>query len=218
MKVHPPRSIDSWREFLVEIAIIVIGVALALGAEELLSDYHAGKEVAVVQESLNDELADSLFASLERINHAQCQQRTIERLDSLVHGPASEPIGDIQPGPVRLWGSAAWEAAVASGIVEEMEHDERRAYAQLFGVVRTMKDWNTRERELWAVVRAYSRTPPSTPEARHRLAEAVSQLRSLTSIMALAAKQFVDTARPLKLQLTPADLAELREPVRCAAS
>ena len=217
MKVHPPRSIDSWREFLIEIAIIVIGVALALGAEELLSDYHAGKEVAVVQESLNDELADSQYAALERIKHADCQAQTVERLDTFAHGAGGEAIGEIPAAPVRLWGSAAWDAAVASGIVEEMEHDERRAYAQLFSVVRTMKEWNTRERELWAVVRAYSRTPPSTAEARHRLAEAVSQLRSLTSLMALAAKQFVDVARPLKLQLPPADLAELREPVRCAA-
>lgn len=216
MKVHPPRAIDSWREFLVEILIIVIGVALALAAEEALSDYHAGKEVAVVQESLNDELADSLFASLERINHADCQERFLDHLDTLAHRPGGQPLGDIPAAPVRLWGSAAWEAAVASGIVEEMEHDERHAYAVLFSIVRTMKDWNTRERELWATVRAYARTPPATPEARHRLAEAVSQLRSLTGIMALASRQFVETARPLDLKLSPADLAELREPVRCA--
>lgn len=218
MKVHPPRAIDSWREFLVEILIIVIGVALALGAEELMSDYHAGKEVAVVQESLNDELADSLFASLERISHAQCQSSIIDRLDSLAHGPGGAAIGDIPAAPVRLWGSAAWDAAVASGIVEEMEHDERHAYANLFSIVRTMKEWNTRERELWAIVRAYGRTPPATPEARHRLAEAVSQLRSLTSVMALASRQFIDTARPLQLELSPADSAELREPVRCPSA
>lgn len=217
MKVHPPRSIDSWREFLIEIAIIVIGVALALAAEEALSDYHTGKEVAVVQESLNDELADSQYAALERIKHADCQAQIVERLDSLAHGPGGGPIGDIPAAPVRLWGSAAWDAAIASGIVEEMEHDERHAYAVLFSVVRTMKEWNNRERELWAIVRSYARTPPANPEARHRFAEAVSQLRSLTSIMALAARQFVDTARPLKLELSPADAAELREPVRCAA-
>lgn len=217
MKVHPPRAIDSWREFLVEILIIVIGVALALAAEEAMSDYHSGKEVAVVQESLNDELADSLFASLERIKYADCQAQVVERLDSLAHGPGGEPVGDLPAAPVRLWGSAAWDAAVASGIVEEMEHDERHAYAVLFSIVRTMKDWNTRERELWAIVRSYARTPPASPEARHRLAEAVSQLRSLTSVMALASRQFVDTAKPLKLELSPADSAELREPVRCTA-
>ena len=218
MKVHPPKSVDSWREFLVEIAIIVIGVALALAAEEVVSNYHTDKEVAVVQESLNDELADSLFASLERIRHAPCEERALARLDAVAHQSGSGVIGELPTPPVRLWGSAAWDAAVASGIVEEMPHDERHAYSVLFNLVRTMKEWNGRERELWAVVRAYGRTAPATPDARHRLAEAVSQLRSLTGTMTEASRQFVGTARHLNLQLTTADLAELREPVSCAVA
>ena len=215
MKVHPPKAIDNWREFFVEIVIIVIGVALALAAEEALSNYHTNQEVAVVQDSLDDELADSLFASLERIKFADCQKRAVDRLDAVAHQTVSGPIGDVPASPVRLWGSAAWDAAVASGIVEEMSHDERHAYAVLFSIVRTMKDWNTRERELWAVVRAYERRPPATDDSRHRLAEALSQLRSLNGVMPLAALQFVDTAKPLRLRLAPADVAELREPLRC---
>lgn len=218
MKIHPPKAIDSWREFIVEIVIIVIGVALALAAEEALSNYHTNQEVAVVQDSLDDELADSLFASLERIKFADCQMRALDTLDAIAHQPGSGPVGDLPTSPMRLWGSAAWEAAVASGIVEEMEHDERHAYAVLFSVVRTMKDWNTRERELWAIVRTYGRRPPATDDSRHRLAEAVSQLRSLNGVMTLAARQFVATAKPLKLKLAPADVAELREPLRCQAA
>lgn len=214
---HLPKPPGSWREFLIEIAVIVLGVGVALGAEELLSDYHANKEVATVQVSLNDELADSLFASLERIKFANCQTRALDRLDGVAHQSGSQPIGVLPASPMRLWGSAAWDAAVASGIIEEMEHDERQAYAQLFSVVRTMKDWNTRERELWAIVRAYERRPPATDDARHRFAEAVSQLRSLNGVMTLAARQLVDTAKPLNLQLTPADIAELREPISCPA-
>jgi hypothetical protein len=212
---HLPKPPGNWREFLIEIAVIVIGVGLALGAEELVSDYHANKEVATVQESLNDELSDSLFASLERTKIADCQKRVLDRLDAVAHQAGSGPIGDIPASPMRLWGSAAWDAAVASGIVEEMPHDDRHAYAQLFSVVRTMKEWNTRERELWAIIRAYERRPPATDDSRHRFAEAVSQLRSLNGVMALAARQFVDTAKPLNLQLSPADVAELREPVAC---
>jgi len=216
VKVHPPKAIDSWREFAVEIVVIVIGVALALGAEEVVSSYHADQEVAVVQDSLNDELDDSLFAALERIKLADCSTRTLDRIEAFAHGSGGEAgMGDIPAMPMRLWGSAAWDAAVASGIVEEMEHDERRAYALLFSFVRTMKEWNTRERELWAVIRAYGRSAPATADARHRLAEAASQLRSLDSEMNAAARQFVETSKPLGLKLPAADAAELREPVTC---
>lgn len=218
MKVHPPRAIDSWREFLIEILIIVIGVALALAAEEALSDYHSNREVEVVQESLNDELADSLFAALERIRFADCQKQALDRLDAMAHQPGGATVSELPASPVRLWGSAAWDAAVASGIVEEMGHDQRHAYAVLFSLVRTMKEWNSRERELWAIAGAYARTPPASPEARHRLGEAVSQLRSLNGIMTLAARQFIDTARPLGLELSAVDSAELRAPLRCPSA
>ncbi len=218
MKVHPPKAVGNWREFFIEIAIIVIGIAIALGAEEMIGDYHSNKQVAVVQESLDEELADSLFAARERLKLADCQQTILDRLDSAAHssGGAAQ-LGEVPATPVRLWGSAAWDAAVASGIVEEMEHDERHDYATLFSIVRTLHEWNTRERELWAIVRAYGRTPPATADARHRLAEAVSQLRSLTGTATLASRQFVEIAGQLDLKLAPADLAELREPVRCPA-
>jgi hypothetical protein len=215
VKVHPPKAVDSWREFFIEIAIIVIGVALALAAEEMLSNYHTNKEVAVVEDSLNDELSDSLFASLETIRAADCNARVLDRVDGIVHGTGDLAVGDIPGSPVRLWGSAAWDAAVASGIVEEMEHDQRHAYAQLFSVVRALREWNTREREQWAIVKAYRQSRPATADARHRLAEAVSQLRSLNGIMTVASKQFVEIAKPLELKLTAADSAELREPARC---
>jgi hypothetical protein len=214
---HLPKPPGSWREFLIEVAVIVLGVGVALGAEELVSDYHANKEVAVVQQSLDEELDDSLFASLERIKYVDCQMRALGRLEAMARESGGQPVGGVPASPIRLWGSAAWEAAVASGIIEEMPHDERQAYAQLFSVVRTMKDWNTRERELWAIIRAYERRAPATDDSRYRFAEAVSQLRSLNGVMTLAARQFVDTAKPLNLRLLPADVAELREPVNCPA-
>ena len=47
------------------------------------------------------------------------------------------------------------------------------------------------------------------------LVEAVSQLRSLTGTMNLAAQQFVDQAKPLDIQLSPQDSAALRQPLQC---
>lgn len=213
---HNPKQVHGWREFLREILIIVIGVAIALAAGEAMDDWNWRQEVTTVKDSLNDELADTLFAARERIKIADCQRRTLDRLDQL----ASEARGTlvVSHSPVsrnRLWGSAAWDAAVASGTVAHMEHDERNAYATLFSFVRLFHELNLRQEELWAKIAAYRRPRPLTEESRARFVETVAELRALTGTMNRAAAQFVEAATPLDIQLTPEAQAALRQPLQC---
>lgn len=216
MEIHRPKSIDNWQEFFKEVGTIVIGVAIALAGEEAVNDLNWRHEVAVVQDSLNDELSDALFAAEERVKIADCQRRTLNRLDEL----ADESRGTlvIRNPPVRrvrLWGSAAWDAAVASGAVAHMDHEDRNAYALLFSFVRLFHDLNLRQEELWAKVDAYRRPRALTDDSRDRFVETVSQLQALTGTMNFAAQQFVEAAKPLDIRLTPEDAATLRQPLQC---
>jgi hypothetical protein len=210
------KAIHGWIDFLKEVGTIIIGVAIALAAGEAVDGYNWQREVGIVQDSLDDELSDSLFAAEERIKIADCQRRTLDRLDQI----ADESRGTlvIRNTPVsrnRVWGSAAWEAAVASGAVAHMHHDDRNDYAVLFSFVRLFADLNLRQEELWARIDAYRRPRPVTAESRDRFIEAVAQLRSLTGTMNLAAQQFVERARPLHIQLSPEAARELQGPLQC---
>ena len=40
MHFHLPKPLHGWREFAGEVGIIVIGVLIALGADQLLNDWH----------------------------------------------------------------------------------------------------------------------------------------------------------------------------------
>jgi hypothetical protein len=218
LEIHRPKKpIESWREFLVEVGIIVLGVVIALAAEEAVQHYNTRQEVAVVTDSLNDELSDALYSALERIKLDPCQQQSLARLDELADDDA--PVLDakaVPSPPLRLWSAAAWEAAVASGTIEDMPHDERNAYARLFSFVRSLGAWNERERQLWALVDTYDRPRPTTPDSRRRFAETVAQLRALNQQITLASKQFVDAARPLHLRLPSDEAAKIEAPTRCA--
>lgn len=216
MEVHNPKPIHNWSDFLKEVVTIVIGVVIALAAEEAVNSYNWKKEVAVVEDSLDDELEDSVFAAMERIKIADCQRRTLDRLDEM----ADENKGTlvIRNAPLRrnrVWGSAAWDAAVASGAVAHMRHDERNAYATLFSFIRLFRDLNLRSEDLWARVDAYRRPRVLTPAARDRFVETISELRSLTGTMNMAAPQFVERAKPLHIKLDPQDAATLRQPLQC---
>ena len=211
-----PKPIHGWGDFLKEVGTIVLGVAIALAAGELVDDYNWRQEVGIVKDSLDDELADALFAAQERVKIADCQRRTLDRLDELADRSRGTLM--IRSAPVarnRVWGSAAWDAAVASGAVAHMSHDERNAYARLFSFIRLFRDLNLRQQELWATITAYRRERPLTETSRERFIEAVSQLRSLTGTMNQAADQFVAAASPLGITLSPHAAAELREPLQC---
>lgn len=214
----PERSkpIASWRDFLKEVGTIVLGVAIALAAGEAVDAWNWHKEVGIVEDSLDDELADSLFAAQERIKIAECQRRTLDALDELADRSRDTLV--IRNTPVsrtRLWGSAAWDAAVASGAIAHMPHDTRNTYSTLFSFVRLFQALNIRQQELWATINAYRRPRPFTDTSRERFVETVAQLRSLTGTMNLAAQQFVDRARPLRIELDPGDAAKLDAALEC---
>jgi hypothetical protein len=216
VEIHRPGVVRNWREFLKEVGIIVLGVSVALAGEEIVNNYNWKEEVAVVEDSVDDELADALFSAMERVKITDCQRRTLDRLDQL----ADESRGTlvIRNAPlrrVRLWGSAAWDAAVASGTIAHMDHDKRNTYAALFSFLHLFRDLNMRQEELWAKIDAYRRPRVLTDESRNRFVEGISQLRALTGTMNLAAQQFIERARPLQLELSPEDAAELRKPLQC---
>jgi len=216
VEIHRPGVVRNWRELLKEVGIIVLGVSIALAGEEAVSYFNWKTEVSVVEDSVDDELSDALFSAMERDKIADCQKRTLDRLDQL----ADERTGTlvIRNAPVRrmrLWGSAAWDAAVASGAIAHMRHDKRNTYANLFSFLHLFRDLNIRQEELWARIDAYQHPRKLTDESRDRFVEAVSQLRALTGTMNLAAHQFIEQAKPLHLQLSPENAAALREPMRC---
>jgi len=210
------KAVRNWEDFLKEVGTIFIGVMIALVADQAVDAWNWRKEVAVAEDSLDDELAGSLFAAEERIKIAECQRRTLDALDDLAdrsHGTLL-----IRNTPVsrnRVWGSAAWDAAVASGTIAHMPHDTRNSYAELFSFVREFREMNLRQQELWASVSAYRRLRPFTDTSRDRFIETVSQLRSLTHSMNLGAQQFVEAAKPLQIKLDPRDAETLKAPLDC---
>lgn len=217
--VDPPdqkKDIRNWGDFMKEVGTIVLGVVIALAADEIVDNWNWQKEVSIVEDSLNDELSASLFAAQERIEITDCQRRTLDALDDLADKSHGTLV--LRNKPVsrnRVWASAAWDAAVASGAIAHMPHDTRNNYATLFSFVHLFQALNLRQQELWASINAYRRERPFTETSRDRFVENIAQLRSLTGTMNAAAQQFVDHAKPLGIQLDPNDVATLKEPLDC---
>ena len=72
MQFQLPRPLHGWREFLGEVGIIVIGVLIALGAEQLVSNWHWQGEVRDSDRRISDELGYDLVNAYERLAINDC--------------------------------------------------------------------------------------------------------------------------------------------------
>src|SRR3954469_21289967 len=58
MHFHLPKPLHGWRAFVGEVGIIVVGVLIALGAEQVVESIHEREDIAQLRGALRGELAD----------------------------------------------------------------------------------------------------------------------------------------------------------------
>ena len=106
VKTNPFRD---WRTFLTEIAIIVDGVLIALLAQQVADSRNWDAQVRDARESMDGQLAGSMFAARERIGTADCIERQLARLDRLTDLAEVPPLN-----PVTKWGLRPWSTSTRS--------------------------------------------------------------------------------------------------------
>ena len=207
------KPINSWPGFVGEIAIIVIGVLIALSAEEIVQRLNWKEQVSQARASLDAQLLESQFAALERVADSKCDIRKLDRLDSLIAGKKVPEMDLSGLTSLRLWSTSSWDAASASGAVAHMDPEVRNLYADLFSMAAVLGTMNRQEFETGADLRTMERHPEPTETSRDRLSRELSRLRSYNRMMALGAGQWIANAKPLRLQLPEAlskDLERIR--------
>ena len=60
MDVHKPKPVHTWREFLKEYAIIVLGVATALAGEQAVEKLRDHSRAAEARANIREEIAHNL--------------------------------------------------------------------------------------------------------------------------------------------------------------
>src|SRR3954466_13111606 len=72
MHVHLPKPLHGWRAFVGEVGIIVIGVLIALGAEQVVETVHWNNQVADSRITLDEEMAHTNKAFAFRVAAHDC--------------------------------------------------------------------------------------------------------------------------------------------------
>jgi hypothetical protein len=173
LDVHAPhQTVHSWRDFLVHIAAISIGLLIAVGLEQTVELFHHRHQVAEIRRSLADErrINEVIFtsASNEFRRYAPILLGSLQTLTYLRTHPGASP--SQWPGRLSFYmltihfQDSAWKTALQSAALEYMPRAEVRTYSDVYARLAEVSEESVAE--LHALIRAKSfmlqMTDPST--------------------------------------------------------
>jgi len=143
MHVHLPKPLHGWRAFVGEVAIIVLGVLIALGAEQAVQSMEWREKVGSAIADMEEELSfgDGPEA-YQRIAIHDCIATHLDRLRNAVERgdrPESRKLIEQFWLPNRTWDSLARDAANTADIAAHMPHERMFQYRIAYEVVPDMQ-------------------------------------------------------------------------------
>jgi len=154
MDIHKPKPIRNFREFLKEVGIIVLGVCIALGAEQTVEWVHWQSEVRAARSALQAEIAannENMFAF--RIATASCLDQQIAEADGIITAleAGREPgkFTHLRYTASNLTRDSEWQSERASQVLTHFPRAELAMMGRYYAQVETLRDWTAMEASAW---------------------------------------------------------------------
>ena len=152
MHFHLPKPLHGWRQFAGEVGIIVVGVLIALGAEQVVETLHWRHEVSLFRNSVDHEMASNLGTYTYRMKENACVDARLHELDLLLASwKAGHPrvlIGPIGAPSSLSLETSVWQSRDAN-IVTHMPMQERLAIGRMYDEFANNEEHRLDERQTW---------------------------------------------------------------------
>src|SRR5438270_3394440 len=94
MHFHLPNPLHGWREFAGEVGIIVVGVLIALGMEQIAQSWNDRRATQEAREAIRAEVADDLGGLTDRIVREPCIQRRLDEIGRFLDVASTSTVSD----------------------------------------------------------------------------------------------------------------------------
>lgn len=156
MEIHKPKAVHGWRELLKEIGIIVIGVVIALGAEQSVETIHWMHQVDTGDAALKEAFIREADNMALREAQGDCIAQRLTFLSQVVQRASDSgrlpAIGVIGHPPYTPWTIGAWDALVANDTVSHLPRQKMLAYVQIAQRTAVLSGMSDRENDQWTIL------------------------------------------------------------------
>jgi len=216
MEFHKPKSIHSWRELLTEIGVIVIGVAIALAAEQAVEWFHWRNEVAQARVALVEEITlnnREFFA--RRIASEPCLSRQVQEADAILadleagRGPGKFTV--FRTGTGSLISDSEWQAQRASQVLTHFPHAELAQMGRYYILMQDFRLWMPQEGDAWGELAILQHPPRGiTTSDLIRLRASLGAAQRIDRLIVLNAQRQMRISRQLGIADVKADAARVK--------
>ena len=186
MRIRLPKPLNGWREFAGEVGIIVLGVLIALGAEQLIETIHSRSEVAQFRSAVDVELSRDLAVYRYRIHQEPCVKRRLGELrkwlDADRAGKPLVPAGEIGRPSLFSFLTSVWKSS-SPNVMNNLSLLTRERYAGLYDFAGLVDGQLDQEAEIWRGLNAFNGASQLSPEDRNKIADLAYRAKSVDDLV-----------------------------------
>jgi hypothetical protein len=215
--VHLPKPLHGWREFLGEVGIIVLGVLIALGAEQAIEHLNWLHKRSQVEQSMREELGnDDGVVAAGLIDLSRCSNSVLDRtqqaIDSDADRHAVATLARSYPVLHVFYDQDAWNAAKASEALMHGGEDSTLQWAAPYAFVPPLNDALARLYVDLSRLKAWSgRNSALSAIEKERATLAIEAVREDHDNLIRSTAAFMMNVRAAGIVINPVDQATIYE-------
>ena len=207
MHFHLPKPLHGWRNFIAEIFIIVLGVLIALGAQQLVESWNWTGKVAGAEKQLKRESRFNFLYAAEMVTVQPCIDAQLERLrrrvldSGVTMTPAPLFKDDFQTfvyrQPSRPYVDEAWKSLADDGTAPHLDEWRRNHLAEMYSQLANLRELGGLSSILGGRLIVLSEAIPLDPGTRARLLEQIAEQRTRAKLQGIITAQVMASMRDL---------------------
>lgn len=210
-----PTPVKGWRIFLGEVGVIVLGVLLALGAQQAVQEIQIRSDVKAFRKTIDHEIGLNLFVYDVRSRQIACTSKRIAELRAwLDHARSSATAPAIRPSyPFTLSSyRSAWDTRNGE-VFAHLPDEVRQQYAEFYDELENNNLIIVAEREAWGKFAPYVEPGPIRLEDRRIIRPALYVAEGINGIMSGNFRVSQTIASDLHIRIAEPDVANQIRPM-----